>query len=123
MAIPITFITVVIRKDALESDYPGGVAAFREQRQGRLEEDEHLVGVAFMSSGEVQPFLDVLMALGMHLPTSCAIGEMMNGEQFSCEGIGFHNIRPGARFPKWEARFSGAGELHPDCGPGLQPNR
>jgi hypothetical protein len=105
MAIPISFITLVIRKDALETDYPGGLAAFRAQRQGRLEEDQHLVGVAFMSSGEVQPFLDVLMALGMHLPTSCAIGEMMNGEQFSCEGITFVQVANQMGLPKWQAHF------------------
>lgn len=107
MAIPIHFMTVVLKKAAIESTYPGGLAWFLCSYP-KSARDEHLVGVAFMSSADVQRFIDVLNAIGFDLANGCAVGDMHVGVMESCEGIEFTPIGK-RRFDGWKASCSAAG--------------
>ena len=52
MAIPIIFFTAVLKKESIEAGYPGGLAHFLQDHPG-VPQDEHLIGVPFMSGGAV----------------------------------------------------------------------
>ena len=92
MAIPIKFYTAVLKKSAIRSQYPGGLARFLQDRPRGLPQDEDLVGLRFMSGGDLQQFLDVLSAIGFDLKQSCAVGEMYHGVIDSCEEIGREHV-------------------------------
>lgn len=102
MPIPIRFMTVVIKKHIIEEKYPGGLKGFMEDQSCLT--DEHLIGVTFMSSGDVTSFLDVLRSLGFALPACCAIGDQHLGPMDRCPGIEFYALTPDAAFDKqWRA--------------------
>jgi len=102
VAIPIRVMTVVIKKVALEEKYPGGVKRFQVDLPGPS--DEHLVGVYYMSSGEVGGLLVMLKALGFHMPTCYAVGDVCLGPMDPCPGIEFFCLLPDAPFDKqWRA--------------------
>ena len=106
MAIQIRFMTVVLKKSAIESTYPGGLTWFLRCYPKALR-DEHLVGVAFMASSYVEQFIDVLHAIGFDLANGCAVGDMHVGVLESCEGIEFTPI--GKRWTDgWSASSSAA---------------
>lgn len=66
MAIYLEFITVVVRKDAIEQRFPHGLAGFEKLFRGpTFTSDEHLVGVGFMGPPDVKRFVDQLER--MHL--------------------------------------------------------
>lgn len=89
MSIPIKFYTAVLKKSVIRTQYPGGFETFLEDRQQGLPEDEELIGVIFMGSGELQQFLDMLHTVGFDLKNGCAVGEMILGVVESCPGIEF----------------------------------
>lgn len=102
MVIPIRVQTVVVKKQALEDKYPGGVKRFRVDLPGPS--DDHLVGVYYMSSGEVGALLVMLKALGFHMHTCYAIGDVHLGPTDPCPGIEFYCLLPGTLFDKqWRA--------------------
>jgi len=70
--------------------------------------DERLIGVVFMSSGDVQRFIDVLNAIGFDLANGCAVGDMYAGVMEGCEGIEITPIGK-RRFDGWQASCSSAG--------------
>ena len=107
MAIPIRFMTVVLKKAAIESTYPGGLAWFL-RCYPKAARDERLIGVVFMSSGDVQQFIDVLNAIGFDLANGCAVGDMYAGVMESCEGIEFAPLGK-RRFDGWKASWSAGG--------------
>ena len=103
MAIPIRFITVVLKKEAVEVTYPGGLPQLLIDWP-EIPMDDHLVGIPFMSSGEVGSFLDLLRSLGMNFESSGAVGEMLAGPTIRCAGIHFYSLLPDAPFDKeWRA--------------------
>ena len=88
MAIPINVLTAVLKKEAVEAGYPGGLARFLQDHPG-TPQDEYLVGVPFMSSGDLQRFIDLLTAISFDISGGFAVGEMFNGEWEPCRGIEF----------------------------------
>ncbi|OGS01258.1 MAG: hypothetical protein A3G41_05895 [Elusimicrobia bacterium RIFCSPLOWO2_12_FULL_59_9] len=101
MAIQIRFTTVILKKAAIESTYPGGLAWFLRSYP-KAARDDRLVGVVFMSSGDVQRFIDVLNAMGFDLANGFAVGDMYVGVLESCEGIEFTPVGK-RRFDGWLA--------------------
>ena len=102
MSIPIHCLTAVLKKEAINAGYPGGLSRFLQDRPG-VPQDEHLVGVPFMSGGELQEFVDSLKAIGFDLARGLAVGEMLHGEWGPCSGIEFRSVDPAAPFGKWYA--------------------
>jgi hypothetical protein len=57
---------VIVRKDALEAMYPGGVARYKERvPNGTYCEDEYLTRVGFMHPDDVEQYLKELSAEGL----------------------------------------------------------
>ena len=102
MTIPIRFYTAILKKESIESGYPGGLARFLQDRPG-VPQDEHLVGVPFMSGGDLQQFVDLLRAISFDLAKGYALGEMMHGECEPCSGIEFTASNTDEIFPEWHA--------------------
>ena len=109
MSVPIHCITVVLKKSILESTYPGGLKSFLHGHPDGPR-DESLVGVPFMSSGDVQSFLDVLRSVGFDLQTGCAVGDTFIGELEGCEGISFERLGRGLG-AVWQATCFRKGEV------------
>ena len=108
MAIPISFLTAILKKEALEAGYPGGLSRFLQDRPG-VPQDEYLVGVAFMSSGELREFVNALRLCGFDVQRGLAVGEMFHGEWEPCQGIEFTCVNSGRPLGGWEARTPGTG--------------
>ena len=102
MAIPISFLTAVLKKTVIEAGYPRGLTGFLQDYQGGSQ-DEHLVGVCFMSGGELQEFIDSLKATGFDVARCLAVGEMFRGEWEPCNGIEFTATRSGPMDRGWQA--------------------
>ena len=102
MAIPISFVTAVLTKNAIDSGFLGGLTGFLKSYPDATQDDE-LVGVAFMSGGELQEFVDSLTVKGFDVAQGVAVGEMFHGEWEACDGIEFVAIEPGRPFSPWQA--------------------
>lgn len=102
MAIPISFLTAVLKKAVIEAGYPGGLARFLRDHPD-VPQDEHLVGVPFMSGGDLQEFVDSLKATGFEVAQGLAVGEMFHGEWESCIGIEFTAVDSIKPFRAWKA--------------------
>ena len=102
MAIPISFLTAVLKKTAIETGYPRGLTGFLQDYQGGSQ-DEHLVGVCFMSGSELQEFIDLLKATGFDVARCLAVGEMFRGEWEPCSGIEFKATRSDPMNRGWHA--------------------
>ena len=106
MAVPIHFLTLVIKKSALTGRYPGGVAGFRQTHPG-VPEDEHLFAVPAMSWDNLQIVIDTLIVLGMDIDRHCAVGDMFIGTLEPCEGIEFRALEVAdSPIAEWEARLA-----------------
>ena len=64
MAIPVVFLTMVVRKADLQNCHPNWLVWFQEHYPSHYQ-DEYLVGQCSMSSGEVQGMVDLLLAYGI----------------------------------------------------------
>ena len=64
MAIPVVFLTMVVRKADLQNCHPNWLVWFQEHYPSHYQ-DEYLVGQCSMSSGEVQGMVDLLPAYGI----------------------------------------------------------
>lgn len=104
--VPIRFMTVVLRKDAIDRVYPGGREAFRQSHPH--DEDEHLVALSFMASSYVETFESSLAAIGFVRGRDYAIGEMFHGELLACDGVRFR--QPRGFMTPWEAHGGSEGE-------------
>lgn len=102
MAIAIRFYTVVLKKVAIESGYPGGLTHFLQDYRG-APQDAHLVGLYFMSGGDLGRFIDLLTAISFDLTRGLAVGEMVHGEWEPCSGIEFRASHTDDIFPEWHA--------------------
>jgi hypothetical protein len=65
MAIALEFVTVIVRKAAIERVFSGGLDGFARQDLTNLAEDEHLMRVGFMSTSEALEFVTQLEAAGL----------------------------------------------------------
>ncbi|TWU11915.1 hypothetical protein CA54_07270 [Symmachiella macrocystis] len=67
MAVEIEFANVIIRKSAIEAKYPGGLDGFAESDLPNYIEDDTLVRVGFMSTGEAHNLAGHLSQHGLTL--------------------------------------------------------
>lgn len=67
MAIAIEFVNVIVRKSAAERKYPGGLDGLARLDLGNYLEDDYLVRVGFMSTGDAIGFAEQLEAAGLRL--------------------------------------------------------
>lgn len=103
MPIPVMFMTVVIKQQVIENKYPGGLEAFRIEK-GEFSEDDRLLGLVFMSSGEVDSLLLELSCLGIKLGSDCAVANVFSGPIAFCDDIKFYALTPSAAFDRqWRA--------------------
>jgi hypothetical protein len=65
VAITIEFVNVIIRKSAVERCFPGGLDAFARQDLANLAEDNYLLRVGFMSTGDALGFVADLERAGL----------------------------------------------------------
>src|SRR5262249_23102119 len=65
LAIALEFVNVIARKSAVEEKYAGGLDAFARQELANYMEDEHLVRVGFVSTGDAFAFVEELRAAGL----------------------------------------------------------
>jgi hypothetical protein len=65
LAVAIEFVNVIIRKSAAERKHPGGLDGIARLDLANYLEDEHLVRVGFMSTGEAFGFAERLEAAGL----------------------------------------------------------
>jgi hypothetical protein len=107
VTIPIRHFTLVIRKSALATRYPGGVDAFRRRYRGAME-DADLIGVAAMAAPYLDQTIDTFRALGIDVKQSCAIADMLLGTMDPCPGIEIFRVStPQDEFPAWRAKLRG----------------
>lgn len=108
MSLRIAFLTVVLKKSAVERVYPGGLAGFaRDFDPGA--EDAELLGLAFMASAEAWAFLDVLAAMGLRPGRDVALGDAFIGPLQPCAGIAFAQ-EEGCLMGGWHAQAGSPGE-------------
>jgi hypothetical protein len=88
MSAPIGVFTVLIKRSALDANYPGGSEAYLGSHQG-LPHDDALVGAGAMSSQDLQYALDNLRAFDPHLGRDVAVGDMVHGKWSGAPGIVF----------------------------------
>lgn len=65
MAVAIEFVSVVVRKAAVERSFVDGLDGFARQDIGNLTEDDHLLRVGYMSGNEAYQFVAELEAAGL----------------------------------------------------------
>ena len=67
MSIALHFITLLVRKDAVERQYPNGIVGFeaRYGSWGSFRRDAHLLAVGFMSGAECRDLVDELEEQGL----------------------------------------------------------
>jgi hypothetical protein len=67
LAVPIEFANVIVRKAAVERIFSGGLDAFARQDMinNTFSEDDHLLRVSFMSTGEALAFASIIEAAGL----------------------------------------------------------
>ena len=65
MAVAIEFVNVIVRKSTADQKYPGGLDGLARLDLANYLEDEYLVRVGFMSTGEALGFAEQLEAAGL----------------------------------------------------------
>lgn len=101
--VPIRFVTVVLKKSAIESGYPGGLARLLE-RFPDAPHDERLIGIASMSTGEAEGVVADLRSAGVDMDTGGAFADMSLGPFWTAAGISFRCERPEEMFDRgWVA--------------------
>jgi len=93
----------VIRKDAIAAHYPGELPAFTAAF-GPFREDEDLVGICSMSTGELGEIVERIAATGFDTGQHVAIGDRWAGPFELVPGIVFENAGPVDEMPAWIAR-------------------
>jgi len=88
MTVQLCFTTAVIRKDAIAAHYPGGLAAFADAF-GPFREDEALVGICSMSTGELGEIIESIASTGFDIDRHVAIGDRWPGPFETVDGIAF----------------------------------
>ena len=86
MSIQISFMTLAVIKYEINERYPGGVESFKH-RYPFSQEDDYLVGITSMSSGDLRGLMAEIEKEIPDLSEISAVGDMMVGEV-----VGHHNI-------------------------------
>ena len=86
MSIQISFMTLAVIKYEINARYPGGVESFKH-RYPCSQEDDYLVGITSMSSGELRGLMTEIEEEIPELSEISAVGDVMVGEV-----VGHHNI-------------------------------
>lgn len=90
----LAFLTLVLKRQALEARYPGGLGAFLGRSPGARAEGP-LVAVHAMSGGDLGEVADHLAGAGYDMVSDSAVGDMFAGPLEACPGIGFYRTRLG----------------------------
>ena len=88
MSIDVAFMSLFVRKNVLETRFPGGVAGFRE-RFPRHAEDHYLFRLCSMDGQDFQQYLDELREAGLDPERDIVAAEMTGGPEQGAEGIEF----------------------------------
>lgn len=108
---PVRFTTLVLKKAAIRASYPGGMSGFLRDHP-RVLQDQHLIGLAFMSTGEVWETVEVLRGQGYDMEAYGVLDETA-GPIMYCGGVEYfmvdltvlgHDWRGQGYFPKWRVR-------------------
>lgn len=83
MAIPVKFVTVVIRLETIERKYPGGINAYMKDYPIENScRDLNLVGEIFMSTDEAGEFIEELVNLGFSYDVNGEFDEIAVVDEF-----------------------------------------
>jgi hypothetical protein len=101
--IRLVFMTLVLKRRALDTRYPGGLRAF-QRRFPSVRIEGSLVAVHAMSGGELREAEDHLAEVGYDLANDSAVGDAFAGPFEVCPGIEFYQAQPDREFaPGWTA--------------------
>jgi hypothetical protein len=103
MSITLKFLTAGIKKSAVRRRYPGGLAGFRQDHPGVLE-DPYLFGIVSMSGGELEELLARLGEKGIDASECCAVGDQFIGPIERHPHFEFREIRSDGR-QAWQLRL------------------
>lgn len=103
MSLQLRFLTAALKKSAIRRHYPNGLAGFRHDHPGALE-DPHLFGLVCMSGGELQEVLQRIGDKGLHLMESCAVGDQFIGPIERHPHFEFQSLGNCA-VPAWQVRL------------------
>ncbi len=104
MALPLKFMSAVIRKADAVTHYPGGRAAFEARHPAALQ-DEALYGLVTMNWADMDELLDQLHLDGFDPEVFAAVADMGVGPLKAARGIRFI-ISVDQPFPAWSAQGS-----------------
>ncbi len=90
----LVFMTLALKRRALEAQYPGGLRAFL-QRFPHARASGGLVAVSAMSGGGIGEYREHLAEVGYDLINDSAVGDAIAGPLEECPDIGFYQARPG----------------------------
>jgi hypothetical protein len=99
MAVLVEGISVVIRRQAIESKYPGGWRFFeKDTREKTLCADEELVRVGFHTLQEVDGYIERIQKLGIVFmqddqAVDLAVVHQMQGIASPCDWLEFGHVR------------------------------
>lgn len=99
MAVLVEGISVVIRREAIESKYPGGWGFFeKDTPQTTLCADEELVRVGFQTFQEVDAYIEQIQKFGIVFmredqAVDLAVVHQMQGIASPCEWLEFGHVR------------------------------
>jgi Tetratricopeptide repeat len=87
-------LSVIVRRDAVEAIYPGGVdGLLRDCPNDTFCADAHLARIGFMSPHDVQAFVGALEAAGLSFtttgPTDICLVDQLSGPTFACDWVCF----------------------------------
>lgn len=93
MAVLVEAISVIVRRDAIDSKYLGGWDAFEENTPNRtLCMDENLARIGFMSPPEVESFIKYLESYGLVYLQDIAVADMQFGLKAKCDWLKFGKL-------------------------------
>lgn len=105
MSITIKFMTILVKKSAVQRHYHGGELAFRSDFPQPLE-DGYLFGIVSMSGSDTQYVLDLMKDKGLELDSACAIADMHHGPIEPHPHFLFRNTSLDFP-PQWECQLIG----------------
>jgi hypothetical protein len=98
MAVLVEAISVIVRRDAIDSKYLGGWDAFEENTPNRtLCMDEHLARIGFMSPTDVESFIKYLESYGLvyldnEAAQDIAVADQQSGLTAECDWLEFGKL-------------------------------
>lgn len=95
MSVRITGIAVVVKRSAVEAGYAGGIARYRVDAPGLLQEDDDLVSVTFDRSAEADGWLEQVAGKGISRGDAVTI-DGTTGETAACPWLDYHAEGEGA---------------------------